>query len=121
MQVVFVFYEGKPEDKSNVADNFYYIIFDTFESQHQTGGVNKGSNKKSSAINLFQVCDSKKQEHYIFQEEMKIPKRRLGSSIDSLRKNFKFFNEASKCLKIPLPSPKIEIGPIKSRDSLFAD
>ena len=30
------------------------------------------------------------------------------------------FDETSKCLQIPLPKPRIEIGSTKSTDNLFA-
>ena len=39
--------------------------------------------------------------------------------VDSLRNFLKTFDEASKCLQIPLFKPKIEIGSTKSKDNLF--
>ena len=40
--------------------------------------------------------------------------------VDSLRDFLKTFDKASKCLQIPPPKPKIEIGSTKSKDNLFA-
>ena len=51
---------------------------------------------------------------------MNISKRELNSLVNSLRYFLKTFDKASKCLRIPLSKPKIEIGPTKSKDNLFA-
>ena len=82
--------------------------------------VSRGSNRKSFAIKLFQVCDLKTQQSYIVQEEVNISKRELTSLVDSLRDFLKTFDHASKCIQIPLPKPKVEIGSTKSKNNLFA-
>ena len=51
---------------------------------------------------------------------MKISKRELTSLVDSLRDFLKTFDHARKCIQIPLPKPKVEIGCTKSKDNLFA-
>ena len=56
----------------------------------------------------------------MFQEEVNTFKRGLTSLADSLRDFLKPFDHASKCIRIPLPKPKVEIGSIKSKDNFFA-
>ena len=51
---------------------------------------------------------------------MVISKRELTSLVDSLRNFLKTFQPANKCIQIPLPKPKVEIGPTKSKDNRFA-
>ena len=82
--------------------------------------VSRGSNKKSFAIKLFQFCDLKTQQRYTLQEEVNISKRELTCLVDSLPDFLITFDHASKCIKIPLPKPKVEIGSTKSKDNLFA-
>ena len=48
------------------------------------------------------------------------PKMELTCLVDSLRDFLKTFDQASKCIQIPLPKPKVEIGSTKSKDNLFA-
>ena len=76
--------------------------------------------KKSLEIKLFQFCDLKTQQRYILQEEVNIPKRKLTCLVDNLRNFLKTFDQASKCIQIPLPKPKVEIGSTKLKDNLFA-
>ena len=82
--------------------------------------VSRGSNKKSFAIKLFQFCDLKIQQRYILQEEVNISKRELTCLVDSLPNFLIIFDQASKCIQIPLPKPRVEIGSTKSEDNLFA-
>ena len=115
-------YEEIPEeflDETDV-DSFYRNIFDISQSQHRKVRVSRGSNKKSFAIKLFQFCDLRTQQRYILQEEVNVSKRELTSLVASLRGFLKTFDHASKCIQIPLPKPKIEIGSTKSKDNLFA-
>ena len=51
---------------------------------------------------------------------MNTSKRELSSLVDSLRHFLKFFDRASKCIPIPQPKPKVEIGSTKSKDKLIA-
>ena len=51
---------------------------------------------------------------------MNISKRELTSLVDSLRAFLKTFDHASKCIQIPLPKSKVEIGSTKSEDNRFA-
>ena len=115
-------YEELPEeflDETDVDSYFYHNIFDISQSQHQIVRFSRGSNKKSFAINLFQFCDLKTQQRYILQEEVNISKRELTCLVDILRDFLKTFDQASKCIQIPLPKPKVEIGSKKSNDNLF--
>ena len=51
---------------------------------------------------------------------MNFSKRELTCLVDSLRDFLKNFDQARKCMQIPLPKPKGEIGSTKSKDNLFA-
>ena len=120
---LYSFCEEIPEeflDETDVDSYFYHNIFDLSKCQHRIVRVSRGSNKKSFAIKLFQFCDSKTQQRYILQEKVKISTRELTSLVDSLRDFLKTFDHASKCIQIPLPKPKVEIGSTKSKDNLFA-
>ena len=121
---LYSFYEEIPEefsDETDVDSYFYHKIFDISQSQHRIVRVSRGLNKKKSfAIKLFQFCDLKTQQRYILQEEVNISKRELTCLVDRLRDFLKFFDQASKCIQIPLPKPKVEIGSTKSKDKLFA-
>ena len=81
--------------------------------------VSRGSNKKSFAIKLFQFCDLKTQQRYILQEEVNISIRELTCLVDNLRDFPKTFDQTTKCIQVPLPKPKVEIGSTKSKDNLF--
>ena len=120
---LYSFYEEIPEeflDGTDVDSYFYKKIFDISQSQHRIVRVSRGSNKKSFAIKLFQFCDLKTQQRYIFREQVNISERELTCLVDNLRNFLKTFDQASKCIQIPLPKPKVEIGSTKSKDNLFA-
>ena len=51
---------------------------------------------------------------------MNISKRELTCLVDNQRDFLKTFDQASKCIQIPLPKPKVEIGSTKSKDNLCA-
>ena len=51
---------------------------------------------------------------------MNISKRELTCLVDNLRDFLKTFDQASKCIQVPVPKPKVEIGSTKSKDNLFA-
>ena len=119
---LYSFYEEIPEeflDETDVDSYFYLNIFDISQSQHRIVRVSRGSNKKSFAIKLFQFCDLKTQQRYILQEEVNISKRELTCLVDNLRDFLKTSDQASKCIQIPLPKPKVEIRSTKSKDNLF--
>ena len=118
--ILYSFHEEIPEeffDKTDVDSYFYHNVS---QSQHRRKRVSSGSNKNSFAIKLFQFCDIKTQQRYILQEEVNISNRELTYLVDSLRDFLKVFDHASKCIQIPLPKPKVEIGYTKSEDNLFA-
>ena len=106
--------------RTDVDTYFYHNIFDISQSQHRIVRVSRGSNKKSFAIKLFHFCNLKTQQRYILQEEAKISKRELTCLVDNLRDFLKTFDQASKCIQIPLPKAKVEIRSTKSKDNLFA-
>ena len=119
---LYSFYEKIPEeilDETDVDSYFYHNILDLSQSQHRIARVNRGSDKKSSAIKLFQFCDFKTQQGYIVQEAVNISKKELIFLVESLRDFIKTFDNASKCTQIPLPKLKVEIGSTKSKDNLF--
>ena len=116
---LYSFYEEIPEeflDETDVDSCFYRNNFDISQSRHRIVRVSRGSNKKSFAIKLFQFCDLKTQQRYILREEVIITKRELTCLVDSLLDFLKTFDQASKCIQIPL----VEIGSTKSKDNLFA-
>ena len=120
---LYSFYEEIPEeflDETYVDSSFYHNIFNISQSQHRTVRVSRGSNKKLFAIKLFQFCDITTQQRYILQEEVNISKRELNCLVDNLRVFLKTFDQASKCIQIPLPKPKVEIASTKSKDNHFA-
>ena len=120
---LYSFYEEIPADfldATDVDSYFYHNIFDICQSQHRIVRVSRGSNKKSIAIKLFQFGDIEIQQRYILQEEVNISKRELTCLVDNLRDFVKSFDQASKCIQIPLSKPKVEIGSTKSKDNLFA-
>ena len=117
------FYEETPEDfldKTDIDNSFHHNSFEISQSQHRIVRVSGGSNRKPFAIKLFRFYDLKIQQRYIFQEEVNNSKRELTSLANSLRDFLKPFDHASKCIQIPLPKPKVEIGSIKSEDNFFA-
>ena len=116
-------YEEIPEeflDETDVYSYFYHSILDNSQFQHRIVRNSGGSNKKSFAIKLFQFCDLKTQQRYIFQEEVNIFRRELFCLVDSLRDFLKTFDQVSKSIHVPLAKPKVEIGSTKSNDNLFA-
>ena len=120
---LYSFYEEIPEeflDETDVYSYFYHNSFDIYQSQHRIVRVNRSSNKKSFAIKLIQFCVLRRHQRYILQEEVNISKRELTYLVDSPRDFLQTFDKASKCIQIPLPKPKVEIGSTKSRDNLFA-
>ena len=120
---LYSFYEELPEeflDEIDVDSFFHRNLFDTSQSQHRIVGVSRSSNKKSFAVTLFQFCDIKTQQRYILQEEVNISRKELTCLVDNLRDFLKTFDQASKCIQIPLPKPKVEIGYTTSKDNLFA-
>ena len=120
---VYSFYEEIPEeflDKTDTDSYSYHNNFEISQSQHRIVRGSSGSNKKSFAIKLFEFCDLKTQQRYILQEEVNISKRELICLVDNLRDFLKTFDQGGKCIQIPLPKPKVEIGSTKSKDNLFA-
>ena len=114
---LYLFYVEIPEeflDETDVDSYLYHIIFDTSQSRHRVVRVSRGSNKKSFAIKLFHFCDLKTQQRFILQKEVNISKRGLTCLVDSLRDFLKTFDQASKCIQMPLPKPEVEIGSTKS-------
>ena len=119
---IYSFFEEIPEellDETDVDIYFYHNIFDISQSQRRIVRVSKGSNKKSVEIKSFQFCDLKTHQRYILQEEVNISERELTCLVDSLRDFLKTFGQANKCIQIPPPKPKVEIGSTKSKDNLF--
>ena len=51
---------------------------------------------------------------------MNISKRELTCLVNNLREFLETFDQASKCIQIPLSKPKVEIGSTKTKDNLFA-
>ena len=119
---LYSFYGEIPEeflDETDAYSSFYQYRFDISQSQHRIVRFGRGSNKKSFAIKLFQFCDLKTQQRFILQEDVIISKRELTSLVNNLRVFLKTVDQTIKCIQIPLPKPKVEIGSTKSKDNLF--
>ena len=107
---LYYFYEEIPGeflDETDADVYFYHNIVDICQSQQRIVLIDRGSNKKSFAIKLFQFCDLMTQKRFILQEEVNNSKRELTSLFGSLRDFLKTFDQASKCIQIPLPRPKV--------------
>ena len=123
---LYSFYEKIQEeflDETDVFETdsyFYQNIFDISQSHHRIVRVSRGSNKKSIAIKLFQFCDLKTQRRYSLQEEVNISKRERACLVESLLDFLEIFDQASKCIQIPPPKPKVDVGSTKSKDILYA-
>ena len=76
--------------------------------------------QKVFAIQFFHFCDSKKQQRFLFQEEINFSRRQLSSFVESLRAFLKTFDKASESLQIPKLKPTIGIHYLKSTDNLVA-
>ena len=76
---------------------FYCTMFDISQSQHRIALVNKGWNKKSFAIRLFQFCDLKTQQRYVLRKEMKISTGFFGRPLALFSQAF---DQASRCSQI---------------------
>ena len=111
-------YEEIPEeflDETDVDSYFYHNLLDISQSHNRIVQVSKGSNKKSFAFKVFQLCDSKLQQRFILRKEVSISKNEIESLLDSLGEFLKAFDPANKVSQIPLPKPKIEIWVYKSK------
>ena len=116
------FYDEIPEEflyEPDVDSFFHHKIFNIFQSQHWIVRVSKISNKKSLAMKLFEFCEKKTQQQYIFQEEVNISGSEISSVADRFSDFFESFDKASKFLRIPLPKAKTERASTKSKDNLF--
>ena len=116
-------YEEIPEnclDEIDVDSCFYHNILDISKSHHRIVRVSKGSNKKSSAFDVFHFCNSKLQQRLILKEEVSISEKEMETLLDSLGEFLKVFDQANKVSQIPLPKPKSEIGFTKAKDELFS-
>ena len=116
-------YEEVPEeilDETDVGKYFYHNILDISQSHNRIVRVSKGSNKKTFAFKVFQICDSKLQQRFILKEEVSISKTEIESPLDSLGEFLKVFDQANKLLQTPLPKPKFEIGFTKAKVEPFS-
>ena len=112
------FNEEIPEeflDETVVDSYFCHNIFDISQSQHRIVRVSRGANKESFANELFHFCDLKTQQPYFLKEEVIICKKEITCLVDNLRDFLKTFDQTSKCIQIPLPQPKVEVGSTKSK------
>ena len=80
-------YEEVPEkltDEANVDSYFYHNSLDISQSHHRRVRVNKGSNKKTFAFQLFHFCDSNLQQPFLLKEGVSISKKQIKSLLNSL-------------------------------------
>ena len=109
------FYEKLPEDfldETDVDSYFYHYNFDNSQSHHRIACDSKGSNKKVFCYEFVPILR--------FEDKTALyPPRRFEHFQKRTRLFLRTFGKASKCLHIPLPNPKTEIGSTKSKDNLF--
>ena len=83
--------------------------------------VSKGSNKKNFTFKLFQFCNLKIQQRFIFEEEVSVPLRELAAILNTVSQ---FLKQYDKTVKFPalylLPKPKQETGFFFFKDEFFA-
>ena len=102
--------------ETDVDGYFYHNIFDISQSQLQNVRLSNDFNKKFFALKLFQLCDLKTNQRNIFQEFQELPV--FGTTVCAI--SSKLLITLAKCIQIPLPKTKFEIGSTKSKDNLFA-
>ena len=111
----FSFYEKLPAevlDERDLESFFYHNTLDVSQFQLRKVRVSKGSNKKSFAIKLSQLCDLMTQQRYILQEEMETSKRELSSVVDSLRDFFipsELLTKRASLYKLHYRNPKLRL------------
>ena len=89
--------------ETDVDSYFYRNTLDISQSHHRIVQVNKGSNKKPFAFNVFHFCDSNLHQRFILKEGVINSKLSLYSIVWV---NFsKFFYQANKVSQIPLTKP----------------
>ena len=109
---LYSFYEEIPEERLDETDEdsyFYQNNLDLSQSHHRVARVNRDSNEKSFAIKLFQLCDLKTLQRYIFQEEVITSKGERTSLVDSLRDFLKTFDHISRCMNVPFRNWKLRL------------
>ena len=87
-------------DKTDVDSYFYHNFSYISQSRNRTVRVNKGSNKKSFAFEVFHFCDSKLQQRFLLKEEVSISKKEIESRLESLGEFLKAFDQANKVSQI---------------------
>ena len=122
---LYTFYEEVPEsflDDTDVNSYFYHNILDIALIDNRTVRVSKGSNKKYSALKLFQFCNLKNQQQFILEEDVSISLKELAAILNTLRQFLKQYDKTVKFPALyPLPKPKQELGFTFFEDELFAN
>ena len=76
---------------------------------------------KKTAFKLFQFCNLKNQQRFIFEEDVSVSLEELAAILNTLRHFLKQYDKTVKFLALyPLPKPKQEIGLTLFKDELFA-
>ena len=108
-------------DETDVDSYFYHNILDIALIDNRIVRVSKGSNKKIFAFKLFQFCNLKNQQRFIFEEEVSVSLEELAAILNTFRQ---FLKQYDKTVKFPalylLPKPKQEIGFTLFEDEFFA-
>ena len=117
-------YEEVPEsflDGTDVDSYFYHNILDILLIDNQIVQVSKGSNKKTFPFKLFQFCNLKNQQSFIFEDEESVSLKELAAFLHTVRQFLKQYDKTVKFPALhPLPKPKQEIGFTLFKDELFA-
>ena len=106
-------------DETDVDSFFHDNYFDCFQSQHRIARVSRGSDKKIFSNQIVPVLRFKDTQALYPPRKVNLSARELTSLIICLRDFLKSFDDASKCIPIPLQKPKVEIRSTKSKDNIF--
>ena len=107
-------------DETDLDSYFFHNILDLSQSHHRIVRVSKGYNRKSFAFKVFQFCDSKLQQRFFLEGEVRISKKEIESLLDSVGELLKAFDQANKVPQIPLLQLKFEMVFTKAEDELIS-
>ena len=108
-------------DETDVDSSFYHSILDIALIDNRIVRVSKSSIKKYFAFKLFQFCNLKNQQRFIFEEEVSVSLEELAAVLKTPNH---FLKQNEKTVKFPslhpLPRPKQEVGFTLFKDEIFA-
>ena len=108
-------------DNTDVDNYFYHIDLDIALIDDRIVRVSEGSNKRTFAFKLLQLCNLKKQQRFILEEQVSVFLKEIAAILNTLRQFLKQYDKSVKFpASYPLLKPKQEIGFSLFKDELFA-